>query len=125
MLGLKERHRRRTKAAAMPICPSSLIGRLNSVRDIARVCAYGQAIELEADKERGGRRGALKRKNRPIYTQNIPGSARNARNPLLALSLHLPPPPPQFLTRVMSFSQKTLSRMNAFHAGGGGPALQG
>ena len=50
-------------------------------------------------------------KNRPIYTLNIPGSARNARNPPLARfppsPLPLPSPLLQFLTRVMSFSPKT------------------
>ena len=60
-----------------------------------------------------GRAGGLSRraqKNRPIYTLNIPGSARNARNPpprrpLLDVLL-VPSPLLQFLTRVMSFSQK-------------------
>ena len=70
---------------AVPICPSSLIGCLESARSET---ARGQTAA-------GGRRpwsgwpmgdGEPRRaqKNRPIYTLNIPGSARNARNPPLA-----------------------------------------
>ena len=70
---------------AVPICPSSLIGCLESARsETARgqTAAGGRRPWSGWPMGDGEPRGA--QKNRPIYTLNIPGSARNARNPPLA-----------------------------------------